>query len=193
MNEWDSMRQTWQQVDTVTEQPGQATPAPAVTDRLAKRVRWVRWYIASEMIGSPFALLLLAWAWTRLDHALEYFMIALLGLSIIGYWCVVIAAYRRQQAPLPVRPWAIRARMLAVSRFWLAVCRAATVLFLLLIPLPLLDLALHGLTERWPYLAFSIGWALAWIVACQWWARRLWQRSRAYCIGPARQAPYRIF
>ena len=192
MNEWDSMRQAWQQVDTHPDQTGRSTAPPDVT-RLSKRVRWMRWYIASEMIGSPFALLLLAWAWTRLDHMLEYLMIALLGLSSIGYWWVVLAAYRRQQAPLPVRPWAIRARMLAVSRFWLTVCRAATVLFLLILPLPLLDLALYGFTDRWPYLAFSMGWALAWIGACQWWAWRLWRRSRDYCIGPARQAPYRIF
>lgn len=193
MNEWDSMRDAWQQVEAAPSGTGVGTQPPEVTDRLAKRVRWMRWYIASEMIGAPFALVLLAWAWTRLDHTLEYLMIGSLGLGIIGYWCVVISAYRRQRAPLPVRPWAIRARMLAVSRFWLTVCRAATVLFSMLLPLPLVDLLLNGRPDRWPYLAFSIAWAMVWIVACQWWARRLWARSRDYCIGSARQAPYRIF
>ncbi|MCK5858588.1 MAG: hypothetical protein KAG72_04500 [Abyssibacter sp.] len=193
MSDWDSMQQLWQSVDGDSSPTGAPNHAAALGDRLRKRSRWVRWYMGSELICAPFALMALAWAWTIVDRPFERVAIITLAIGIAAYFLAIFGAYRRQRGTVPVRPWAIRAQMLKVTRFWLTVCRSATLLFLVMLPIPLFDALARGLEQRWPYLLFSILWATGWIVLCQIFARRLWQRSRAYCIGTAKSARYRIF
>jgi|GEM_PF-2230203 len=193
MSDWESMQKVWRSVEPDPASEPLKLDTKSLSDRLRKRSRWVQWYMVTETIAAPVALVVMGWAWSLVDSPFERLAVVTLLLCVSGYWLAVLGAYRRQKAPVPVRPWAIRAQMLRVSRFWLVVCRAATLMFFVILPVPILDALIRGFGERWPYLTFTLVWSFAWIVACQVLARRLWTRSRAYCIGAARKAPYRIF